>query len=139
MKKTAFLIFALAVVTVSCGSRGNSEGEASVLPGGNSLDTVTSGGTPALIDLGSTTCVPCRMMTEELDLLDSLTGEELEVRFIDVNESPDEASEYGIRLIPTQIFVSETGSELFRHEGFISCDDMITRWGELGYSFVGGD
>ncbi len=138
MTKTALLIVTVAAVllAVSCGSRENSRDETAALSGSDSFDAVPEGGTASLIDLGSTTCVPCRMMVDELAMLDSLTGEQLEVHFIDVNASPDEASEYGIRIIPTQIFLSETGDELYRHEGFISCDDMMARWTELGYSFV---
>jgi len=141
MKDRFFLIIVAAVVlfAVSCGSGGSSADDASVLSENSSFDAVSETGTPELIDLGSTTCVPCRMMEDELAALDSLTGEDLVVRFIDVNASPDAASEYGIRLIPTQIFISENGSELLRHEGFISCDDMLARWAELGYSFAPGE
>lgn len=141
MKITASLILTVTAVlmTVSCGSGGSSREETEADSVSETLEDTSIGGMPALIDLGSTTCVPCRMMVDELAMLDSLTGEELEVKFIDVNASPDEASEYGVRLIPTQIFVSETGDELFRHEGFISCDDMMAKWAELGYSFLPGE
>ena len=54
------------------------------------------------------------------------------VVFIDVWEDPDKAKEYGIKIIPTQIFYDASGKELFRHEGFFSKTDILTKWKELG-------
>jgi thioredoxin 1 len=58
---------------------------------------------------------------------------QLEVVFIDVWENKAAGEPYGIRLIPTQIFFSAEGKELFRHEGFISKKDILARWKELGF------
>ena len=96
-------------------------------------------GVPTLVDLGSNNCVPCRQMEDELEELDAVTGDALEVTVIDVNRNRSAASEYGIRLIPTQVFLSEDGEELYRHEGFMSCDDMLASWELLGYSFDGAE
>ena len=71
-------------------------------------------------------------------VLEQLTSEyegRLEVLFIDIWESPDEAERYGIQLIPTQIFFDPGGGELFRHEGFFSRDDILAKWKELGFPF----
>ncbi|GAI95361.1 unnamed protein product, partial [marine sediment metagenome] len=54
------------------------------------------------------------------------------VEFIDVWENPEAGREYGIRLIPTQIFYDSSGKELFRHEGFFSKEDILAKWKELG-------
>ncbi len=40
--------------------------------------------------------------------------------------------QYGIRVMPTQVFFDATGKERFRHEGFISKDDILAKWKELG-------
>ena len=34
------------------------------------------------------------------------------------------ADEYGIRLIPTQVFLDKKGKEIFRHEGFFPEDEI---------------
>jgi thioredoxin 1 len=47
-------------------------------------------------------------------------------------ENPDAGKQYGINLIPTQIFYGADGKELFRHEGFYSKDDILGKWKELG-------
>ena len=141
MKRTALLTLMVTAVflAVSCGSGEDPREYTAAVSDGDLPADASTGGLPALIDLGSTTCVPCRMMVDELATLDSLTEDELEIRLIDVNASPDEASEYGVRLILTQVFVSETCQELYWYEGFISCDDILARWAELGYSFPPGE
>ena len=39
--------------------------------------------------------------------------------FIDIREEPQQATKFGIRTIPTQIFFDKTGKEVYRHVGFI--------------------
>ena len=56
----------------------------------------------------------------------------LQVDFIDVNQNPDAAKPFGIKLIPTQVFLDASGKELWRHEGFISKEDILAKWKELG-------
>ena len=87
---------------------------------------------PRLVDLGAKKCIPCKMMAPILeDLTTSMVGR-LEVEFIDVWEKPEAAEPYNIDLIPTQIFFGPDGRELHRHEGFISKEDILATWRELG-------
>ena len=87
---------------------------------------------PKLLDLGATKCIPCKKMVPILEALKKDYAGKLEVEFIDVWKSADEAKKYGIKLIPTQIFFDATGKELFRHEGFYGRDDILAKWKELG-------
>ena len=98
-------------------------------------ETMIQDGVPSLIDLGSTSCVPCQMMEGELASLDRMTAERLTVTFIDINEDRNAATLYGVRVIPTQVFLAPDGTELFRHEGYISAEQMLAKWIELGYDF----
>ena len=47
-------------------------------------------------------------------------GEQVKVIFHDVwtDEGKPYAGKFGIKLIPTQVFLDEKGKEFFRHEGF---------------------
>ena len=92
-------------------------------------------GIPTLLDLGADKCVPCKMMAPILVELRETYAGRLKVDFIDVWKDPVPGREYGIRVIPTQIFFDEQGNELFRHQGFMSRDDILTKWAELGYEF----
>jgi thioredoxin 1 len=87
---------------------------------------------PRLVDLGASKCIPCKAMAPILEQLRVDYTGRLEVRFIDVWKTPDEAQPYGIRMIPTQVFYAADGRELGRHEGFISRDEILAMWKSLG-------
>ena len=96
-------------------------------------DTVTAvENLPRLVDLGAGKCIPCKLMKPILDELKQEYKEQFKVVFIDVWENPDEAKKYKINIIPTQIFYDASGEELFRHEGFMSKEDILSKWMELG-------
>jgi len=87
---------------------------------------------PRLVDLGAGKCIPCKAMKPILEDLAANYGSTFETVFIDVWENPDAGKAYGINLIPTQIFFDAQGSELFRHEGFYSKEDILAKWKEFG-------
>jgi thioredoxin 1 len=87
---------------------------------------------PRLVDLGADKCIPCKMMAPILEELKKDYAGTLSVEFIDVWKNPDKAKEYGISIIPTQIFFDASGKELFRHEGFFSKEDILSKWKEFG-------
>ena len=91
---------------------------------------------PRLVDLGAGKCASCKMMTPVLEALKREFADQFSVTFIDVWEQPEAAEEYGIRMIPTQIFYDAAGNELYRHEGFISREDILEVWQKHG---VGAD
>ena len=90
---------------------------------------------PRLVDLGADKCIPCRMMAPILDELKAAYTDKLEVEFIDVWKHREEAERYGVRMIPTQIFYSPDGEELYRHQGFFAKKDILAKWRNLGYDF----
>lgn len=87
---------------------------------------------PMLLDLGADKCVPCKMMAPILDELKKEYDGRMTVSFVDVWKNPTAKEQYGINLIPTQIFFDAAGKELFRHEGFYSKEDILAKWKELG-------
>ncbi len=91
---------------------------------------------PRLLDLGADKCIPCKMMAPILEELKTELQGQLQVDFIDVWKNPDEAKKYAVNLIPTQIFFDADGKELFRHEGFFSQEDILSKWNELGFQFA---
>jgi thioredoxin 1 len=87
---------------------------------------------PRLVDLGSNTCIPCKMMAPILTELKEEYAGALVVEVIDVRENRLAAAEHRIRVIPTQIFYDAQGAERFRHEGFMSKEALLIKWRELG-------
>jgi len=72
------------------------------------------------VELGSVNCIPCRQMQPVMKAIEKKYGAQVKVVFYDVWK-PDQrkyAEQYGIKLIPTQVFLDAAGKELFRHEGF---------------------
>ena len=92
---------------------------------------------PKLVDFGSKTCIPCQKMAPILEELKNTYANELEVKFIDVrlSENQQQTNDAGIKSIPTQIYYDANGKEIWRHVGFISKEDMLNKWKELGYDF----
>lgn len=87
---------------------------------------------PRMLELGSTTCVPCKMMEEVLESLKHKYSDQLQVDFVDVTVSPETGEKHKIKLIPTQILFNAEGKEIFRHEGFFPEKDIVAKFKELG-------
>lgn len=87
---------------------------------------------PLLIDIGAKQCIPCKMMAPILEELQRDYSDSVKVEFIDVWENRSAGQKYGIRAIPTQIFYNASGKELYRHMGFMSKEQIIGVFKELG-------
>lgn len=87
---------------------------------------------PRLLDLGADKCIPCKMMAPILEEIKTTYAGQLQVDFIDVWKNPRAAQEYGIRVIPTQIFFGPDEKELGRHEGFMSREAILAQWRKFG-------
>jgi len=72
------------------------------------------------VELGSVNCIPCKMMQPVMKAIESKYGSQVKVIFYDVwkDDQKSYAKKYGIKLIPTQVFLDESGKEFHRHEGF---------------------
>lgn len=72
------------------------------------------------VELGSVKCIPCRQMQPVMASVEKKYGDQVTIVFHDVCK-PDQrhyAEKYGIRVIPTQVFLDKDGKEFHRHEGF---------------------
>lgn len=89
-------------------------------------------GRPRIVELGSVRCQACQQMMKVLDALRASQGERLQVDFVDVFEDPAAGEHYGLTMIPTQVLYDAQGREFFRHVGFLSHDDILAKFRELG-------
>lgn len=85
---------------------------------------------PRLVDLGADKCIPCKKMAPILEQLREEYKGRLDVEVIDVWKNPNAGLPYRIRVIPTQILYSREGKEVWRHEGFISKNDLKALFAE---------
>lgn len=87
---------------------------------------------PKLIDLGSTTCHACVMLKPILAEVERELAGKIEIEIIDVMQNYAAADRYGIRLIPTLIFVDDEGYEVRRQEGPMEKDEIIAQFKKMG-------
>ncbi len=86
------------------------------------------------IELGSVRCIPCRKMEPVLTDIRKKFPEDVKVIFHDVwtEKGRPFAKKYGIRSIPTQVFLDKEGKEYFRHIGFFPEEEVIKVLKKMG-------
>jgi len=111
------IIYLVVIILLSCSGKPESTKAAVQLSGSVVAD---SGSMITFIELGSVNCIPCKMMQPVMAAIENKYGEQIEIIFYDVwqDDQRQYAVQYGIRLIPTQVFLNRDGKEVLRHEGF---------------------
>jgi len=84
------------------------------------------------IELGADKCIPCKAMQPVMREIAQDYKDVIQVVFYDVWKTPKYAKDYGIKMIPTQVFFDTNGEEVFRHVGFYAKDDIIKMLKEKG-------
>ncbi len=79
------------------------------------------------VELGSVNCIPCKMMQPIMEEIEKEYDKQVKVIFYDVwtREGQPYAKKYGIRVIPTQVFLDKEGNEYYRHEGFFPKEELV--------------
>jgi len=95
-------------------------GKVSVLGGAAFAQKKSANVKVTFIELGSVNCIPCRMMQPVMNQIKEKYGSQVKVVFHDVwtEKGAPFARVYGIRAIPTQVYLDSSGKEFFRHVGF---------------------
>ncbi|MGQ9559712.1 MAG: thioredoxin domain-containing protein [Candidatus Oleimicrobiaceae bacterium] len=96
------------------------------------LEPALQSGKPTLLDLGSDTCVPCKMMKPILDELKEEYKGRANILIVDVYQHRRLARQLQVRVIPTQVFFDGKGKAFWRHEGFLSKAEIVEKLKELG-------
>jgi thioredoxin 1 len=114
--RAAFAIMSVILVVSGCSKASASPAEAS----SREVPLVT------FIELGSVNCIPCKAMQPVMEEVRQKYGSQVSVLFYDVWTKAGEpyGRSYGIRVIPTQVFLDKGGKEYFRHEGFFAAEEL---------------
>ena len=115
MKKAIYLVVALLVVfTVTL----NADKKKTSVKA--NAENKKSEGKITFVELGSLNCIPCKQMKKVMEEVENEYKDRINIVFYDVHSEKDAdmADKYGIKLIPTQVFLDKNGKEYFRHEGY---------------------
>ncbi len=98
----------------------------------NPVDKARLSGKPSFVDFGADGCRPCDMMAPILESMKTEYAGKLNVLFVHVRKEQILAARYGIESIPVQVFFDKDGKEVFRHTGFFSREQIISKLAEIG-------
>ncbi len=85
----------------------------------NIIEEKLKEGKPLIVDFGSNTCMPCKMIKPVLEDIAKEYAGKVNVLILDVHEHKDLAQRYSIMSIPTQFFFDKDGNNLGQHIGFL--------------------
>lgn len=90
---------------------------------------------PRMLDLGRNQCTPCKMMAPVLAELKREYAGTIDIEYINVAENPDAMKKLGlsIRAVPFQIFYDASGKILKRHYGYMSKEEILSAFKEVGF------
>jgi thioredoxin 1 len=131
MNKNIFviLIFIFGLLTLSCGKKTEQSSS-------NELKNSVAVAKVTFIELGSVSCIPCRLMQPVMKSIEAKYGGQVKVVFYDVRKDKRPAVQYRINLIPTQVFLDESGNEILRHEGFFAEEEIDRFLTSRGLSII---
>jgi len=98
----------------------------------NPLTDALKNGLPTVLDLGSDSCVPCQMMMPIFAELEKELEGKANVILLQIADYRDLSTKYKVRVIPTQIFFDQNGGQYWRHEGYLSKEDILKKLRETG-------
>ena len=90
------------------------------------FETLKNGSQPLVVDFWATWCGPCRMIAPIVEELAKEYDGKIAVGKCDVEENDELAAEYGIRNIPTILFI-KNGEVVDRTVGVVSKQDIVAR------------
>lgn len=116
------LLCCLALLPMTAVFAANSEG----------VPAIPVPGMVTVAELGSTGCVPCKLMIPILEELEKEYTGRVAIVFVDVLEHPGVGQRFDIMAIPTQIFFDADGREASRHVGFMEKTAIVAELEKLG-------
>ena len=98
----------------------------------NPLTEALKNGKPTVLDIGTGTCIPCKMMKPIFEELEKEYEGKANILLLEISDYRDIANKHKVRVIPTQIFFDINGNQYWRHEGFLSKEEIISKLNEAG-------
>ena len=96
-----------------------------ILTEDNITDVINNAGKPVFVDFNAEWCGPCRMIDPIIEELANEYGDQIEFLKVNVDENPISAASYGVRSIPTLLFITVDGKEKRRQTGALPKNAML--------------
>ena len=89
------------------------------------LSKAKAEGKIVMLELGSVGCSSCEQMKPVIQKLRDAYPGKLEVIFVDVREDSRTGRKFRVIMMPTQVFLNKSGTEIHRHIGFYSYEEIL--------------
>ncbi|MFH1118131.1 MAG: thioredoxin family protein [Pseudomonadota bacterium] len=103
-----------------------------VASGPLNLQALLSQRVPVLLEFGRGWCKPCKYMKPILDDISRVYAGKAVVTAVEMDANADLVRSFGIRMMPTQIFLAPDGKEFFRHEGILEREQIAQIFSRMG-------
>ena len=87
---------------------------------------------PILLEFGRGWCIPCKYMKPILEDMGTAYQGKAIVMTVDMDANKDLLRSFGIRMMPTQVFLAPDGKEFFRHEGTMERNQIAYVFSKMG-------
>ncbi len=96
------------------------------------LQALLSKRVPVLLEFGRGWCIPCKYMKPILaDMARAYAGRAIVIP-VDMDANADMVRSFGIRMMPTQVFLSPDGKPFFRNEGTLEREQIMQVFSKMG-------
>lgn len=130
MKQKFLLLASVAALSLMSGCKADTAAS----PGVQLIENARKSGLPTVVEFGATSCTTCRNMKPILEATALQLQGKAHVVVIDLNKDYAAASQFNIRMMPTQVFFATDGHETGRHLGGMAQTEIVQR---LGLNNVG--
>jgi thioredoxin-like negative regulator of GroEL len=87
---------------------------------------------PVLLEFGRGWCKPCKYMKPILDDMARVYAGRAIVTTVDMDANADLVRGFGIRMMPTQVFLTPDGREFLRNEGTLEREQIMQVFAKMG-------
>jgi thioredoxin 1 len=101
------------------------------------LKALASKRVPVLLEFGRGWCIPCKYMKPILDDMAKAYSGKAIVTTVDMDANKDLVRDFGIRMMPTQVFLTPDGKEFFRNEGTLEREQIAQVFEKMGVGAPG--
>jgi thioredoxin 1 len=123
---TAFMVLGLIVGAMTL--TGSSDAADTQI----NLQGLLSQRVPILLEFGRGWCKPCKYMKPILEDVSQAFKGKAVVMTVDMDANKNLVRDFGIRVMPTQVFLMPDGKEFFRNEGTLEREQIARKFGEMG-------